>query len=155
MSPVVDFYRGSSVETVWADTDDRLERRHDYIQWLFPLPEPSRFSVTAPILTQADVAVFRGDVTLQDRVRRSLARMTLFFSRTRAWRRPHDHNHLRITRIIRCLTLLGMAPDAAGFLDWVLSEYPDAPASTRAYWSGALQEHPPWLSDRPSSEVMQ
>src|SRR5262245_840829 len=72
MSRLVDFYRGAGTDTggrqlaeIWAWGDDDLEAVHDFIQWLFPLPEPSRFNPDAPRLTEADIATFRGDPLLQ------------------------------------------------------------------------------------------
>jgi hypothetical protein len=53
MSRLLDFYRGVGADTegrrledILAWPDDDLEEVHDFIQWLFPLPEPSRASPT-------------------------------------------------------------------------------------------------------------
>jgi hypothetical protein len=58
MSLLVDLYRGRAVDTegrslkdVLSWPDDELEVVHDFVQWLFPLPEPSRFNPDAPLLT--------------------------------------------------------------------------------------------------------
>ncbi|MGH9411741.1 MAG: opioid growth factor receptor-related protein, partial [Vicinamibacterales bacterium] len=46
-SVVVDLYSGGSddegrtLQQILAWDDDRLERAHDYIQWLFPTRQPS------------------------------------------------------------------------------------------------------------------
>ncbi len=34
---------------IWAWDDAALEDGHDFIQWLFPLPEPSAFVDDAPL----------------------------------------------------------------------------------------------------------
>lgn len=53
---LVSFYAGASPDDsgrylrdthIWPD--DRLERTHDYIQWLFPLREQSGFKVSAGV----------------------------------------------------------------------------------------------------------
>ena len=48
MSRLLDFYRGLKADTegrslkeILAWDEDDLEAVHDFIQWLFPLPEPS------------------------------------------------------------------------------------------------------------------
>ena len=46
--------RGRTLAEIWSWDAARLEGVHDYIQWLFPLPEPSAFNPQAPILTEAD-----------------------------------------------------------------------------------------------------
>src|ERR1700724_2057723 len=43
-------HRGRYVHEIQAWPDDQLEAIHDYIQWLFPLPERSGFNVAAPVL---------------------------------------------------------------------------------------------------------
>src|ERR1700754_1472380 len=118
-SNLLDFYKGlgvdaagRTIEEIWAWDYRRLEMVHDYIQWLFPLPEPSRFNPDAPLLKDADIAAFRADLALQARVRRSLDLMLEFFGLKRHgsviargrdfsfdspgahWLEPLNHNHL-------------------------------------------------------------
>jgi hypothetical protein len=38
---------------ILAFNDHELERRHDFIQWLFALPEPSRAQAVASIMIKA------------------------------------------------------------------------------------------------------
>src|SRR5205814_6608900 len=131
-----DFYRGEGtdaegrrLDTVLAWDDDSLEAVHDFIQWLFPLPEPSRFNPDAPLLSPADVAAFRQDAQLRTNLRRSFERILPFlglaetadgevvegpnFARRAAdvWDYP-NHNWLRITRILRSLRLLGLEAES-------------------------------------------
>ena len=68
---------GRTLTEIWAWDHRRLEMAHDFIQWLFPLPEASRFNPDAPLLTPADAAAFRADADLQARVRRSPERTHL------------------------------------------------------------------------------
>lgn len=134
-SPLIGFYRshlrdaaGRSIDEIWAWDHRRLEMIHDYIQWLFPLPEPSRFNPAAPLLTADDVREFRGDPELRNRVRRSLDMMLDFFGLSRAgaevtrssryahahWLDPLNHNHLRLTRILLFLRHAGLEAEARG-----------------------------------------
>src|SRR4051794_40787710 len=85
MSRLVRFYRGESpdiqgrnLEDIWAWDDDSLEEAHDFIQWLFPLPEASAFNPDAPLLRGDDIAAFAADPLLRQRLRRSFDRFLLF-----------------------------------------------------------------------------
>lgn len=136
-SPLLAFYAGEgcdaagrSITDIWGWDHRRLEMVHDFIQWLFPLPEPSRFNPDAPLLTPTDAAAFRGDPQLQDRVRRSLDLMLDFLDLRREgarvvrgpafaagavhWLEPLNHNHLRLTRIMLFLRHAGLAAEADG-----------------------------------------
>ena len=65
--------------------------------------------------------------------------MLLFYQRTHAWRRPFDHNHLRITRIIKSLRLLCGDVLADDFRDAILVLAAQAPIdpSARRFWDAA------------------
>jgi hypothetical protein len=65
-SPLLDFYRGHGTDAegrflkdIWTWENHDLEGVHDFIQWLFPLPEPSQFNPDAPLLTEKDVEAFK------------------------------------------------------------------------------------------------
>jgi opioid growth factor receptor-like protein len=136
--PIVRFYRheapddrGRMLREIWTWDDDRLERVHDFIQWLFPLREPSMVNDSAPVATDATVAAFAADAALRDALRRSFELMMGFYGlhvepseagririiegadfarRSRNWITPHNHNHLRLTRILGSVRMLGL-PD--------------------------------------------
>lgn len=97
---------GRSLDDVLAMADTEIEQRHDFIQWLFPLPEPSRAVPGSPVLTQADQTAISASGTALASLAAGAARMFQFYADTDDWLAPHDHNHLRITRIIRSLRLL-------------------------------------------------
>jgi len=147
----------------WAD--DQLEAVHDYIQWLFPLPEPSGFNLAAPVLDRESIQEFRRRPDLQEKLRASFLRMMNFYgfetrsgeriTITRAphfaakaarWLSPGNHNHLRITRILRCLTVLGLEADAKAFFDCLCEIYdheqdkpmPAISDDTMLYWREAV-----------------
>jgi hypothetical protein len=61
-SRVIGFYSGTEpdhriryLHEIQEWPDDQLESVHDYIQWLFPLPEPSSFNAAAPALTRESI----------------------------------------------------------------------------------------------------
>src|SRR5271166_4460250 len=70
---------GRSIDAVLSFDLARLETTHDYIQWLFPLPEPSAFNPEAPVLTEPVIHAFQADPRLMARVHRALERMLAFF----------------------------------------------------------------------------
>ena len=77
-SPLLEFYVGAApdaagrlIDEIWSWDHRRLEMVHDFIQWLFPLPDPSRSNPDAPLLSGADRTTFRADAGLQQCVRRS------------------------------------------------------------------------------------
>ena len=106
---------GRTHADVLALNDRELERRHDFIQWLFPLAEPSGAVPGSPVLTPEDVARLRRSDTAQANLRQAAARMLAFYADSDAWLGGYDHNHLRITRIIKSLRLLSGHEAADGF----------------------------------------
>jgi hypothetical protein len=137
-------HRGRYLHEVQHWADDRLETVHDYIQWLFPLPERSGFNVAAPVLSRAMIEEFRTRPELQQNLRVSFLRMMdlyglevqisepitvtrspNFASKATGWLSPGDHNHLRITRILRCLRALGLDADARAFFECLAEIYED------------------------------
>ncbi|KAJ4360120.1 uncharacterized protein N0V89_000680 [Didymosphaeria variabile] len=71
---IIDFYNphvngkdahGRTREQMLKWKHDKLERCHDYIQILFPLPEGSMFSYNAPIIDEETLEAFRSSVVLQ------------------------------------------------------------------------------------------
>ncbi|MBM4067650.1 MAG: hypothetical protein FJ271_01710 [Planctomycetes bacterium] len=85
MSRLLDFYRGDgtdsvgrSLEQILSWDDDEFESVHDFIQWLFPLPEPSQFNPDAPLLDEGEIAVFRSDPLIRSNLLRSFERMLSF-----------------------------------------------------------------------------
>ena len=112
---------GRTLDAVLAFDDAALERRHDFIQWLFPLDEPSRAVPGSPVLRPDDIDALRVSAAAQTNLRRAAVRMLDYYARTAQWRRAFDHNHLRVTRIIRSLRLLADDAAADGFRERILA----------------------------------
>ena len=133
-SALAAFYRGGGRDHYGRTLGDihefdlrELEFNHDYIQWLFPLPEPSGANASAPLLSNGDIVAFRSDDALRQALRRSFELMLQFYGldladggagvevvraahfneRSRLWLTHGNHNFLRISRILRSLALLG------------------------------------------------
>ncbi len=170
-SGLIAFYRNEEVDhrlrslrDVRGFDLDLLEHTHDYIQWLFPLPEPSSANAFAPLLSREDMNRFRSDASMRTELLRSFALMLRFFGlalmepatpgtltvvraddfaeRCAVWLYPGSHNFLRITRILRSLTLLGCPAHATAFLqrlDDIHASNCDAVGlRTMQYWRSAL-----------------
>jgi hypothetical protein len=137
-------HRGRYLHEIQQWPDRQLEAVHDYIQWLFPLPEPSGFNVAAPVLNRESIQDFRKRPDLQDKLRVSFLRLMNFFglearsgeqitvtrapnfaAKATVWLSPGNHNHLRITRILRSLSVLGLEAEAQVFFDCLSKIYED------------------------------
>ena len=110
---------GRRIAEVLAFDDAQLEARHDFIQWLFPLLEPSAAVPGSPVLTPDDATAIRGSAAAQANLRAGASRMAAFYAANDHWLAPYDHNHLRITRIIRSLRLLAGDAEADAFREGV------------------------------------
>lgn len=151
-SPIIDFYRGTgrgagrTFEQVVALDNIALEYGHDWVQWVFPLPEPSKAQPQSPVMTEADLQVFREDPEIRARIYTALLRFWRFLMETHRWHRAHDHNHLRITRVLRFLTLTWFHTEAKDIYHWVETDKRcEAPERTREFWREALNVKPAWL----------
>ncbi len=134
--------RGRLLADVLAFDDTRIEAVHDYIQWLFPLAEPSRAVPGAPVLTLAEAAAIRSDPQARAGLQAGLERMARFYAETDGWLTGLDHNHLRITRIIAATrNLLGPVPAAAFHAEVTARNVATGAPVNRAslgYWDQAL-----------------
>ena len=155
-NPLIRFYdpevrakdpKGRTVAAILTWDDQKLETAHDYIQILFPLPEGSPFNSWAPVIDRTTFNAFRQRPALRDNLRRSFERMLEFYGFTlekyngkvevcespnfpeasQNWVAKYDHNHLRMTRIIRSLRVLGLEPEAQAFFAALKKVYEENP----------------------------
>jgi len=168
-SALVAFYRGDGRDhrgRLLSDIHEfdihELEFTHDYIQWLFPLPEPSGANESAPLLSKDDIAAFTGDASLRKALLESLQLMLQFYGldlavrgdsvevvrgpnydeRSALWLTSGNHNFLRISRILRSLTLLGCSRYATALLECLEGIYAEHARAigdtTMGYWRRAV-----------------
>ena len=168
--PLIAFYRdgarddaGRTLDQILMWDDDRLESIHDFIQWLFPLSERSGANPSAPVLDAATVAAFEDTRVMREHLRAALDRMLRFYGlawdagastptlllapnfadRARNWLSLTNHNHLRLTRILRSTRLLGLATESSALfaaLDAIYREFPDRiTPRTFAFWVDAAE----------------
>ncbi|KAK4898390.1 hypothetical protein LTR27_003986 [Elasticomyces elasticus] len=126
-------------------SDDELEYNHDFIQWLFPIPESSRFNARAPPLDRGTRDAFLTRQELRDRMLQAWKRMMAFYGWNLAddggestvvfdsasitprddfllraqetWLVRDNHNHMRISRMIRSMRILGLYQQAQAMLN--------------------------------------
>lgn len=146
---LINFLRGTGPDShgryhsdILKFTDEELEVTHDYIQWLFPLREPSEAVPGSPyIQDDATVAHLRSDERAQQHFLLALARMRGFYAVNDFWLRQGDHNHLRITRILKSVMLWGDPAKARYFYEFILwrvqSVQPVTPESLE-YWKQSI-----------------
>ena len=125
-------------------SDEELEEVHDYIQWLFPLREKSTAVPGSPVVESDDMAErLRSDTDVRANMLRALNRMKRFYADNDHWLAQGDHNHLRITRILKSLCLLGLRDEAINFHDFILQRVESVQPVTReslAYWEQSVLE---------------
>ncbi len=108
-------HRGRRLDDVLSFDDIKAEQTHDFIQWLFPLDEVSRSVSGAPVLSQTDIQLIHINSDAQANIRRSAAWFLGFLERNDQWRTKYNHNHLRITRVVKSLRLLTNDKEADEF----------------------------------------
>jgi hypothetical protein len=158
--------QGRTFDEIVGWDDARLELVHDYIQWIFPLPERSGANPWAPMLDAATIAAIRGSVGMQGRLRAAFLRMLAFYgfalegdrvlegprfaAASRNWLHAGNHNHLRLTRILRSLRVLGLEHEAETLWEALRSLYEREGAAGRrtitnetfAFWRQAATAAP-------------
>ena len=108
-------HQGRFITDIWGFDDGEIERNHDFIQWLFPLNEPSMSVFGAPVLGKEDIdTIFSSDVARANVIKSSEWYLG-FLKRNEHWIKSYDHNHLRITRTIKSLRLLVGGEEANKF----------------------------------------
>ena len=134
-------HKGRTLNQIRALPNDRLEKEHDVVQWMFPTDLPSQHCKEAPILTTEDIETMKEDTAIQDNLQLSLDRMIRFYEADSNWITKNNHNFLRITRILRCLWLAGRTHDyvcLSRVLDDIYTDYSEIISEeTFLYWKNA------------------
>jgi hypothetical protein len=151
--------RGRLLSEILRCDDEWLESTHDFIQWLFPLPEPSAVNPSAPLAGAEVREAFGSDPLLRASLHASFVRMLRFYGLTldddgrvlpapdwaqrNGWFRHGGHNDLRITRILRSLAVLGLGGQARALLDCLEQLRRQEPCGVNArafdYWRAAVE----------------
>ncbi|TID18440.1 opioid growth factor receptor region [Venturia nashicola] len=152
---------GRTLSSMLQWPDSQLESAHNYIQVWFPLPEGSPFNWNAPVIDSETCSEFRSRPELRKSLQKAFTRILKFYGfeasfegeevhihrsmehtkQFRNWVTSSNHNHLRISRIIRSLRVLGLEQNAQAFyqaLQAVNNDYPNTiGAQSLMYWRRA------------------
>lgn len=150
--------KGRTIDELWTWSNQQLEESHDFVQWLFPLRNRSNFGADAPLLEDGDVNAFLVNEDLRTSLLKSLDLMLRFYGLRRAgqrieqtddwperstrWLTTGNHNFMRITRILKSLSILGLGEHAAALFDELQRVFESGHADvigseTYKHWSDA------------------
>lgn len=133
---------GRLLTRIWSYDDFKLEDDHSFIQWIFPINEFSKHHFGAPRIRNIDY--FKNNKnefeTIKKNILKSFELMLRYYGfeisglsneqgkisvnivpnknfddQAKKWKTPHNHNYLRITRILKCLILFDLRIYAEGF----------------------------------------
>lgn len=141
--------------TTWSKDYSRLERTHNYVQWVFPCSTASSFNSHAVPLSTEEMAVFKEDTVIRARLVRSFKIILEFLGFELhegttivrgGWSNglrnvtTNPHNLLRITRILQCLRETGMVEWQRRFMTALLaaSAAGNFPTNSVAIWKNQL-----------------
>lgn len=163
MSQIIDFFDGGndgenrSFESSLAYSLDWMETCHDYIQWFFPLPEPSMFHPDAPILSEEEIQALQQDVLAQNQRYQNVMLLVdkfLYFlgilrtdqsfelsdgGREKIWLGNFNHNQFRMTRMLRFMCLIGLQTMARKLVAFLYDECNAKQAKFNIYWQEAVE----------------
>lgn len=132
-----------------------FEVTHNYIQWLFPLREESNAAYSVPLTDEMVDYIKKNDEILRN-IKRSFLKMLEFYGfvckdngivpvigRTEMivkWLNLRNHNFLRITRILGCLSIVGYGDLAKEWLDALEEETKDLHyvEKSKEFWREAV-----------------
>ena len=131
---------GRNIHDMWSYSDKQIEETHDFIQFLFPLNEPSKSSFHGFHLTEDDVCKIIESLEAKTNIIQSSDWFIGFLERNTNWQQGYNHNQLRITRVIKCLRLL-VGDDAADHwrnqLKDLIGDTSDIPDESLTFWRNA------------------
>lgn len=171
---IVKFYRGEisndnhdMFDEILQWDDDKMERSHSTIQWMFPLNESSKAQPFSPVLSDFQIQEMKSCPKIRANLLKALSSWALFYglsftadlnddgswsvehqitnqNQFSNWITPRNHNYLRLTRIMRCLVLLGLQDFAISLYKCLKTIYHDysniIPAITMDFWSDAVKD---------------
>ena len=109
-------FKERTLQDIWSYSDKEIERRHDFIQVIFPLNKPSQAVSHGYYLDSKElVNQIKTNKEAVTNISKSSQWFFSFLERNMYWNTRHDHNQLRITRVIECLRLLVSDEEADNF----------------------------------------
>lgn len=150
--------QGRTLDFILNQPDDWLESTHNFIQWLFPLRERSGANPNAPLFDNELLGAFRLYSAGPEQMVRAFDRMLRFYGLQRDdlvitkasnwnerkgyWYVGPTHNDLRISRIIKSMSISRLVEYSESLLDalHILAGESDCGFSREAieFWESAI-----------------
>ena len=99
-------YEGRFLNDIWSFDDTKIEKVHNFIQWIFPLDELSKYVPSSPVLIDEEILEIKQSSVAKEHLILSKQWFYGFLNRTSKWELEKNHNHARISRMIKSLKLL-------------------------------------------------
>jgi len=140
------------VSDILKYTHNQLEECHEWVQWAFPLTEPSSVNINAPLLTDEIINSLSKDLNFQNSFKLVAEKFWDFLHDSNEdwnpiWLTPYNHNFLRITRVIKSCLLLKQFELAERFFSYARDMYEKNPEiigeTTLNFW---IEAYNPELS---------
>ncbi len=123
-----DFLKGNEpdiykryLKDIWMMSDDQIENKHNFIQWIFPLNVKSNAVPSSPILTKKEIICIKKSEIVQKNIKKSAEWFLKFLSSNSYWICQNNHNHYRITRVIKSLRLIHSNEEAEKFKNSIMN----------------------------------
>jgi hypothetical protein len=152
-----------NIHAKWWGRWDILERHHGYIQWLFPIRHGGLNSHSQP-MTKHEAEIFRNSPDMISRVKKSYEMMMEFLGidvidengklrpNPKNWEERayflsrSSHNYLRLTRIMKCFTILGLESYKLNLIAFFVEQVfknkvlEETMESLMTYWFGTISK---------------
>ena len=123
-----DFLKGNQpdaykryLKDIWMMSDDQIENKHNFIQWIFPLNVKSNVVPSSPILTKKEIISIKKSEIAQKNIKKSAEWFLEFLSSNSCWIYQNNHNHYRITRVIKSLRLIHSNEESEKFKNSIMN----------------------------------
>lgn len=161
MTQLIEFYcangpdsEGRTLEDILSFSFSEMAGCCDYIQWLFPLQEPSNFNPDAPPFTDDDVTLFKANPVIQINLLRSfdkflgyiglelqegIQKAANFDEQKHIVFAGFNHNHLRVTRVLNCMAMCGHKEKAQQLLEFLLANRACPSENVLKFWEATVR----------------
>ena len=121
---------GMYIYEILQQDNEWWEHRHDFIQWIFPIDEKSKFNKNAPVLQLPNKldAPYMEDAYI---------RFRKFLNETN-WK-EHYHNKVRVTRVLKSLCMFNHMILARELLNDLLLDEDPTLNESKKIWENAIQ----------------
>jgi hypothetical protein len=115
-------YKGRKLKDILKFSNNKIEETHDFIQLIFPLNEPSFFSSNKNYIKSSEqLKELKSNLQIKKNILNSADWFISFLSKNNHWITHYDHNHLRITRMIKSVRLIVGNAEANNIYNKIIS----------------------------------